>query len=331
MSQPDLPIFDLAPRLRARTFLPIAKRPTPVQPLHAFGERVFVKRDDLVSDLYGGNKVRRWEWLLGRAKDRGVETLVTVGGTGSTQVTSLCAHGRQADFEVVGVLFDQPWSPFVDEALELDQRFGGTILHGGGYARTALLTLQQVATRKRAMLVPPGASGPLANLAYVDALLELAEQVDRKELPRPDRIVVACGSGGTTVGLAVGAAMLGWPTIVVGVRITELVASNPLTLAALTRATESLLRKEGFRSTRRAGLWNEARPQMDHRFVGAGYGHSTPAAAREALRFQSLFGAPGEVTYSGKALAALATIAAEHPRENILLWNTLSSTGRSRG
>lgn len=327
MSQPDLPIFDLAPRLRSRTFLPIAKRPTPVQPLHGFGERVFVKRDDLVSDVYGGNKVRRWEWLLGRAKDRGVETLVTVGGTGSTQVTSLTAHGGRAGFEVVGVLFDQPWSPFVEEALELDQRFGGTVIRGGGYARTALLTLQQMATRKRAMLVPPGASGPLANLAYVDALLELAQQVERKELPRPDRIVVACGSGGTTVGLAVGAAMLGWPTVVVGVRITELVASNSLTLGALTSATESLLRKEGFRSSRR--VWNGARPQMDHRFVGAGYGHSTPAAAREAIRFESLFGAPGEVTYSGKALAALATIAAEHPRENMLLWNTLSTTGRS--
>ncbi|NUP12780.1 MAG: pyridoxal-phosphate dependent enzyme [Polyangiaceae bacterium] len=320
----DLPIFEVAPKLARRPFLPIAARPTPVEGAPSLGDRIWVKRDDLVSPRYGGNKVRRWEWLLGAAKDRGVETLVTVGGLGSTQVTSLTVHGTDAGFEVVAVLFDQPASAFVDEALMLDHQFGGRPIVAGGYVRTAIQTLSVLRRTKRSLFVPPGASSPLLNVAYVDALLELSKQVERGEAPRPDRIVVPCGSGGTAVGLAVGAAILGWPTRVEAVRITELVVSNPLTLAALTYATERLLRREGLSTPRKL----DVKLHMDHRFVGEGYGHATPAAETGAERFTRAFGAAGEITYSGKAVAALDVIAREHPDEQILLWNTLSTTGR---
>ncbi len=287
-----------------------------------FAGRVFVKRDDRVSPLYGGNKVRRWEWLLGEALDRGARTLLTVGGTGSTQVTSLSAHGRALGLAVTAVLFDQPESAFVEEALALDRDFGATIGRGGGYASTALASLRAYRAADKPYFIAPGASGPVANLAYVDAMLEVGAQVERGELPRPDRIVTACGSGGTTVGLAIGAAMLGWPTEVVGVRITDLVASNPLTLGAFAEGTKAVLRSAGYRKKLRPRI------RMDHRFIGKGYGFSTPDAEAGALVYERCFGAAGEVTYSGKALAALARIAREHPTETILYWNTLSSTGR---
>lgn len=320
----DLPVLEVAPRLATRTFVPLAARPTPVTSL--LGERVWIKRDDLVSPRYGGNKVRRWEWLLGDARAKGATTLVTVGGLGSTQMTSLSAHAGASGFRVVGVLFDQPWTPFVDEALALDEHFGAKILRAGGYVRTAIETLRTMRRERGAVLIPPGASGPLANVAYVDAMLELGRQVERGELPRPDRIVVACGSGGTAVGLALGAAILGWPTVVVAVRITDLIASNPLTLGALTLGTKRLLFREGLEKRRL-----DVRLEMDHRFIGKGYGYSTPAAEAGAKRFESVFGAAGEVTYSGKAFAALERIVEEHPSEMILFWNTLSTTGRAQG
>ena len=289
-----------------------------------FGGQVYVKRDDLVSPLYGGNKVRRWEWLLGEALDRGAETVLTVGGTGSTQVTSLSAHGRALGLSVTAILFDQPETPFVSEALALDTGFGAAIVRGGGYASTAFAALRAYRSAARPYFIAPGASGPVANLAYVDAMLELGAQVERGEIPRPDRIVTACGSGGTTVGLAIGAAVLGWPTEVVGVRITDLVASNPLTLGAFAEGTKRVLRAGGFRGRLRP------RMRMDHRFIGEGYGYPTPAAEEGALVYERAFGVPGEVTYSGKSLAALARIVREHPTETILYWNTLSSTGRLR-
>ncbi len=324
MAMPPLPILDVAPGLARRPFLPIVARPTPVVPAPLFGDRVWVKRDDLASPWYGGNKVRRWEWLIADAIDRGKTELFTVGGLGSTQVTSLAVHGRRAGLDVSVVLFDQPLTPFVDEALALDRGAGASIRHGGGYARTAALSLWDIVRKRpRAAVIAPGASGPVANLSYVDAMLELGLQVQRGEAPRPDRIVVACGSGGTAVGLAIGAAILGWPTEIVAVRITDLVASNALTLGALGVGTRRLLAREGL--TRRLPRSNL---RIDHRFVGRGYGYGTPEAERGAARFEEAFGAPGEITYSGKAIAALERAIEEHPSATTLLWNTLSTTGR---
>jgi D-cysteine desulfhydrase len=321
----SLPILELAPGLTRRPFLPIVARPTPIERLPACGERVWVKRDDLASPLYGGNKIRRWEWLLADAIDRGKTELLTVGGLGSTQVTSLIVHGTQAGLRVTGVLFDQPDTPFVHEALSLDAARGGEILRAGGYGGTTLATLRELVRRRsRAAFVAPGASGPLANVAYVDAMLELGLQVARGEAPRPDRIVVACGSGGTAVGLALGAAILGWPTRITAVRITSFVVSNPATLGALAAGTKRLLVREGLREK-----IGPLALEMDHRFVGEGYGYGTPEAERGAQRYEALFGAPGEVTYSGKSMAALERVVAEHPTETIVLWNTLSTTGRA--
>ena len=52
--------------------------PTPVVALDGLGADLYVKRDDLSSALYGGNKVRKLEWLLGAARRAGAHTVVTM-------------------------------------------------------------------------------------------------------------------------------------------------------------------------------------------------------------------------------------------------------------
>ncbi|MDQ6831436.1 MAG: 1-aminocyclopropane-1-carboxylate deaminase, partial [Gemmatimonadota bacterium] len=51
---------------------------------------LWVKRDDLNADAFGGNKVRTLEWLLGGliAGDK----VLTVGGEGSTHVLATAEH-----------------------------------------------------------------------------------------------------------------------------------------------------------------------------------------------------------------------------------------------
>jgi D-cysteine desulfhydrase len=316
------PLLALAPRLGQLPFTPLCAV-TPVEPLPGFGERVWVKRDDLVSPIYGGNKVRRWEWLLADAAARGAKTLLTVGGLGSTQVTSLSAHGTALGFRVKALLFDQEASSFVESAQLANLRFGSTCIRSGGYASTAARTLLEFARTRDSYLIGPGASGALANLSYVDALLELKQQIDLGLAPKPDSIVVACGSGGTAVGLAVGSALANLEIEVVAVRITEPLASNQFTLRSLARRTENLLERYGGPS--------RSKPlslTVEPRFLGPGYGRSTPAAEAGAKRFEELFGVAGECTYIGKALAALSLLARARPRETILFWNTLSTTGR---
>lgn len=318
-------IVALAPKLSERPFVALAQE-TPVERLSSYGERVWVKRDDQSAELYGGNKVRRFEWLLAEALERGKRRIVTVGGLASTQVTATIAFGRALGLEVAAVLFDQPYTPYVREALESDVELGGELVYGGGYARSAYRVALELARDRSSYFIAPGASGPLANLSYVDAMLELASQVEAGAMPRPDRIVVATGSGGTCAGLAVGAALLGWPTTITAARITDASVCNLATLRSLAALTWRQLRKEGYRGS-------SARPRIaiEPRVVGPGYGEPTLAAVEGARRHGELFGAPGEVTYAGKALAALELAVREHPNENILLWNTLSTRGRRAG
>lgn len=326
-------LFDALPALaREVAWRPLAALPTPVQRIESAArwigrDDVWMKRDDLASPLYGGNKVRRYELVLAEAERRGARRLVTAGGIASTQVMATALFGRALGLEVRVVVYDQPITRFAKQAILADASAGAELIWGGGYLTTALRTLEALVRggRSENFLVLPGASDPIANLGYVDAMLELAQQVERGELPRPDAIILPTGSSGTLVGLALGAAWLGWDTEIIGVRIAPLLATNRLTVAAVVSATDRYI---GARDPRR---WKKqrgrARWSLYHGAIGPGYGHPTLEAVDAMEQVRGLIGTEGEVTYSGKALAGLRAIAAE-PRwrgKNLLLWNTLSS------
>jgi D-cysteine desulfhydrase len=323
-------LFDALPDL-ARTvpWTALAHVPTAVEPCDAIADwlgrgGVFMKRDDLVSPLYGGNKVRRYEFVLADAKARGARRLVTVGGIASTQVMATALFGRALGFEVRAVLFDQPVTEFAKQALVGFVDSGAELVHGGSYAGTAWRTWRAMRRDGGNYLILPGAANARANLGYVDAILELAGQVERGEAPRPDVIVLPTGSSGTLAALALGCAHLGWDTEIVGVRITSALACNRLTVGMVIRSTDRFLaacdaRWKQVRGRVRASLYGAA--------LGRGYGFPTPEALESAAMVERLTGVRGEVTYSGKALAALRVIGARqgYEKKTILFWNTLST------
>ncbi|MBX3226803.1 MAG: pyridoxal-phosphate dependent enzyme [Labilithrix sp.] len=322
-------LFDAFPDLEAGTpWMPLAHVPTAVESCDAIApwlgrSGVFMKRDDLVSPLYGGNKVRRWEFVLADARRRGARRIVTIGGLASTQAMATTLFGKSLGFDVTVVLFEQPVTTFARESLRALVHAGAELEYAGGYAATAWKAWR---AKRRAgadgYFIMPGASGALANLGFIDASLELAQQVERGEAPRPDVIVVPTGSAGTLAALALGCAHLGWSTEIIGVRITTALATNRAMVKAVLRNTDKALaaRARGWRPQRgnvRYGLYGAA--------LGKGYGYPTEAAIEGAEQVRALTGAVGEVTYSGKALAALREIARTRPRATILLWNTLST------
>lgn len=324
-------LFDALPDLGRRVpFLPLAHLPTPVERMTALSsylgrDDVWMKRDDLSSPLYGGNKVRRYEFVLAEAKRKDKTRLVTAGGIASTQAQATALFGKALGFAVRIVLFDQPITRFAKDALLVDADAGAELIWGGNYLNTALRTTgAMLRDRQENELILPGAANPLANLGYVDAMLELAAQVDAGELPRPDLIVLPTGSSGTLAALALGAAFLGWPTEIVGVRITTPLATNWLTIGQILRATDRFLGEHDPRWKRGRGR-RKVRWSLDGTALGPGYGHPTPESVDAIERVRALTGEPGEVTYSGKALAALRRIARAAPQKNLLFWNTLST------
>jgi D-cysteine desulfhydrase len=323
-------IFDAFPDLaRAVPWVPLVHAPTPVEPCDAIADwlgrtGVFMKRDDVVSPLYGGNKVRRYEFLLADARDKAARRIVTVGGIGSTQVMATALFGQSLGFEVRAVLFEQPVTEFARETVLGFVDSGIELVNGGGYPMTAWRTFRALGRGDRNYFISPGAASALANLGYVDAMFELASQVERGEAPRPDVMVLPTGSAGTLAALALGCAHLGWNTEIVGVRITTALVCNRLTVGFLIDHTHRFLaaRARGYKSARRP-----IRYSLYARALGRGYGYPTPAAVEGAAMVRLLTGGQGEVTYSGKALAALRIIASlpAYRDKTILLWNTLST------
>ena len=311
--------------------MPLAHVPTAVESCEAIGgwlgrsSGIYMKRDDLISPLYGGNKVRRYEFVLADAKSKGKKRIVTVGGLASTQAMATALFGRALGFEVQIILFDQPVTRFALDSVRGFLNAGAEVIYGGGYVMTALRAFRaHRRDREGNYFIMPGAAGALANLGYVDAMFELAGQVERGDAVRPDVIVLPTGSSGTLAALALGAAHLGWDTEIVGIRITTALATNRLTVGAVIRNTDRAL-------AARDARWKPVRDRVSYRLyggaLGPGYGHPTPEARDGAAQVETLTGAQGEVTYSGKALAGLRTLIAE-PRyrdKTFLLWNTLST------
>jgi 1-aminocyclopropane-1-carboxylate deaminase/D-cysteine desulfhydrase-like pyridoxal-dependent ACC family enzyme len=100
--------------------LSLGTYPTPVHELTQAsrgGCSLWVKRDDLTGEAYGGNKVRKLEYLLADARARGATRLVTIGAVGSHHVLATTLYGRREGFAVEAALVPQPRTDHVVEVV----------------------------------------------------------------------------------------------------------------------------------------------------------------------------------------------------------------------
>ncbi|MBF6228357.1 pyridoxal-phosphate dependent enzyme [Nocardia abscessus] len=258
---------------------------------------------------WGGNKVRKLEWLLPEARRRGARTILTVGGTGTNWGLATALYGRAHGIETALALVDQPVDDHVRAQLRRLENSGATLYFTHSKLRTILaapwLYLRRIRAGKRPYLLPAGGSSPVGALGYVEAACELAAQVAAGELPEPRHIVTAVGSGGTAAGLALGLRLAGLRTRVVGVVVNDALPLDAQHIVRLAGRTERLLRARGARFAP-TGL----RPEdvtMTTEWLGPGYGHTTPAA-REAEQRAEQAGLHLETVYTAKALAALLSL-----------------------
>jgi D-cysteine desulfhydrase len=315
-------------RLPHRRFL---SGSTPVEPLRIpglGGAGLMVKRDDRSCAVYGGNKPRKLEFVIGSCLERGVRRLVTTGGLGTNHGLATAILGREAGLETTLVLVDQPVTEKVRESLLLFTAYGAEVVHGRNLPGTALQCLRILGRSplrgERSALVPTGGSGALGNLGFVSAAFELAEQIRAGMLETPSEIFVPVGTGGTHVGLALGLRLAGVASRVVGVLVTDILPPSPARLARAARATLRRLRRAD-PSIPELALGPGDFPLITGQ-VGPGYGSSTPAAD-EAVCAAAEAGLRLETTYTGKCLAEIRERARRGTlgKGPILFWNTFNS------
>lgn len=320
-------LFRRFPALRARiphrAFLPGA---TPVAPLALAGVAgLWVKQDDRCTPLYGGNKPRKLEFVLGRAQARRARRVLTSGGLGTHHGLATTILARSCDIATTLVLVDQPLTDAVRESLRLFAAYGAEVVDGrsvGGAVLRGGAALARSALRgERPLVVPTGGSSPTGNLGFVSAGLELAEQIGAGELPAPALVFLPVGSGGSVAGLAVGLRLAGLGTPVVGVLATDILPPSPARLARMADAALRRLRRADptLPALRfGAGDFELARGQL-----GPGYGAATDAA-REAQRAAFDAGLQLELTYTAKCLAEILARGRRGalPRGPVLFWQT---------
>ena len=294
------------PDLRERLpHLALGGGPTPVRRLEALssegGAEVWVKDDGAFgTGPWGGNKVRKLEWLLPEARRRG-RPILTFGGLGTNWGLATALYGREHGVRTALALVDQPVDAHVSAQLER-LRASGAAIHFTHTKRRTVLALPWLLARHRPYVLPAGGSSPLGVLGYVDASLEIAAQVAAGELPEPSHVVVAIGTSGSAAGLALGLRLAGLGTRVVGVPVTPDLRADPESVARLAGRAAKLLRSRG------AALEAEPPPPgaitILGGWIGAGYGHPTPegeaaaaAAAPDGLALDPV--------YTAKAVAAL--------------------------
>jgi D-cysteine desulfhydrase len=78
----------------------LAQTPTPLQSLNRLsdaigGPRIWVKRDDLTGCTVSGNKVRKLEFVLAQAIEKGADTIITCGGVQSNHCRATAILGAQ--------------------------------------------------------------------------------------------------------------------------------------------------------------------------------------------------------------------------------------------
>ncbi len=302
----------------------LGQYPTPIEALDSpawlpDSPPLFIKREDLASPFYGGNKVRTLEAHLGRALSFGATEVWATGAYGSNHATATVIHAQRLGLKAGVMLWPQP--------LTLPARANMlAMLAKRPYVwplqSVAMLPLGMAQLPKRARhpiyLMSPGGANTVGTLAHVSAGLEIAHQVRANHMPCPERILLAVGSTCTITGLLVGlqlAADLGIAfgeslPIVHGVRVTPWPITSRWRVAHFAHQTSRLLahlvgRSELEHSMR---LFHHGL-RIDHRYLGAGYGKPT-ASGRAAQAAMAAIGGPMlDVVYSAKSAAAFFDLA----------------------
>ena len=333
VAEETLPLLRAYPRLGerlARVSLGL-RLPTPVERARALERRLgvgdlWIKRDDLTGEEYGGGKPRKLELLLGRALSASATTVVTFGAVGSNHAVATALYARRVGLATLLLLLPQPPSDEVRRALLAARAANAEIAlargaKGGEAAARRLLAARDPGAVP--WIIPAGGTSPEGNVGFVNAAFELAEQIEEGLLPTPSRIFLAMGTMGSAAGLAVGLRAASLSTKVVAVRASSPSTSSAAALAATVAATVDHLR--GLDPSFPAMTPAEVGIRIEGRQLGGGYGVAT-AKGRAAVELAA--GAAGltlETTYTGKALAAIADDAAALAGETVLFWNTHSA------
>lgn len=217
--------------------------PTPLEKMKNLssltGVEIWIKREDLIGSGFGGNKIRKMEYLIVDILHKRADVVLTWGGMQSNWCRAMSTVCKVFGIEPNLILFKRE---------NLPEDFGGNIflenltgakvqiVKGEGRKLIKLDDIKEIILSsledlerqgKRTYLAPIGASLPEGSMevswggiAYLDCFYEIMEQCFDLKI-EPDWIVHATGSGSTQAGLIVGSKLMDSKTKILGISVSD--------------------------------------------------------------------------------------------------------------
>ncbi len=271
--------------------------------------RILLKRDDLTGLAFGGNKVRKLEFLVADAISKGATCLVTAGAAQSNHARCTAAAAAMVGMRAALVLTTAVEPVASQGNVLLDRMLGAEVRFvpegvdvDAELARSAAMLQEQ---GERPYVIPVGGSNAIGALGYVAATAELVDQLANSE-ERPSALYYASGSRGTQAGLVLGAKVFRAPYQVRGIAVS---GGEP---EKTTRATR--IANEAATILGSSADVDPSELVTDQGYIGQGYGIPTDRgleAMKLLARHEAVFLDP---VYSSKAMAGLI----DHIRQGAL-------------
>lgn len=275
--------------------------PTPIHRLDRVSSllhtNVYIKRDDLTGVGLGGNKVRKLEFLLADAQQKGAGLVFTTGGAQSNHAMLTAAAAGKLGMEAILILkqrgvTERLGNQLLEHLMGTEVRFMDTDDYADIYAEMDRVGKERGVPYYK---IPCGGSNALGTLGYVAC----AEEI-RGQGMKFDHLVCAEGSGGTMAGLALGAKLFLPGTRVYGMMV-DTDPFDVITLRLMREAAELL----------EADIAVSGEDFTLHDLCGPGYAIPSEegnAAVELMAREEGIFLDP---VYTGKAFAGLLQMAGE--------------------
>ncbi len=291
--------------------------PTPLVRMERLGKAIghdnlWIKRDDLTSPLYGGNKIRKLDFIFAEAARRRIKAVATAGACGSHHVLATSLHGRNLGLDVGAVLYEVPQSRhldenqgFIDKNVSWKIVLKSPLLVPYGYGLWIKKCLDRGYRRKDLMIIPPGGSSALGCLGYVNAALEIEDQREKLGAPPFDHVFTALGTCGTYSGLELGFRLASAPTSVTGVQVAASLVSNSAVAWWVMFRTLRILKANGC-----VGVPGKPAPclqfpaNISGRYLGRGYATWGREEEEVAALLRDTEGIKLDTIYTAKAMRA---------------------------
>lgn len=319
---------------------PLGFYPTPLHKLERLsretGVNLYLKRDDLSGiNLFGGNKMRKLEFMLGDALSKGCDTVFTYGATQSNHAMQTVTACRKCGLNPILYLVSivEPDMKDLKANLLLDYIYGAEVnivypkpgeaiseAEDRSYQMGAEHAKRLEARGLKPYIVPMGGASDIGTVGFISGFLELTEQLEAMKI-RADYLYHATGTGSTMAGLAAG----------------RVLTQNPMKVVSIAVSPKD----EGYEA-RSADLATRALKQIgadirvtaedlcvDRDYYQPGYEIPNEKGNNAIRRLARLEGILMDTVYSGKGLGGLLDHIATGrvPQgSNVVFWHTGGAT-----